>query len=147
MASNKGEKAKTESVGTEEQRGEFDLLTRILDEGRLARDEVQTARAKDIISEFVQEIMQGQMVVSKDTEAMISARPGARVRTRPAVSTVTAKVSVEDQVTIAPRTRLPRASNGTALSRTESISGNAWVLSPEITTRATCGRTMIVALA
>ena len=77
MASNKGEKTKTESVGTEEQRGEFDLLTRILDEGRLARDEVQTERAKDIIAEFVQEIMQGQMVVSKDTEAMISARIGA----------------------------------------------------------------------
>ena len=62
MASNKGEKQKTESVGTEEQRGEFDLLTRILDEGRLARDEVQTERAKDIIAGFVQEIMQGQMV-------------------------------------------------------------------------------------
>ena len=76
MASNKGEKLKTESVGTEEQRGEFDLLTRILDEGRLARDEVQTERAKDIIAGFVQEIMQGQMVISKDTEAMISARIG-----------------------------------------------------------------------
>lgn len=68
------EKSKTESVATEEQRGEFDLLTRILDEGRLARDDVQAERARDIIAEFVQQVTEGQMVLSKDTEAMISAR-------------------------------------------------------------------------
>lgn len=74
MSSKKVDKSKTESVVTEEQRGELDLLTRILDEGRLARDEVQTERAKDIIGQFVQDVMQGQMVVSKDTEAMITSR-------------------------------------------------------------------------
>jgi type VI secretion system protein ImpC len=68
------DKSKTESVVSEEQLGERDLLSRILDEGRLARDEVQTERAKDMIAEFVQQVMQGEMVISKDTEAMINAR-------------------------------------------------------------------------
>jgi type VI secretion system protein ImpC len=74
MSSKKVEKGKTESVVTEEQRGELDLLTRIIDEGRLARNEVQAERAKDIIGQFVQDVMEGQMVVSEDTEAMITAR-------------------------------------------------------------------------
>lgn len=68
------DKSKTESVVTEDPQSERDLLSRILDEGRLARDEMQTERAKDMIAEFVQQIMQGEMVVSKDTEAMINAR-------------------------------------------------------------------------
>jgi len=63
----------TESVATQENQ-EVDLLTRILDEGRLARDEVQTERAKDMIAEFVQQVMGGQLVVSKDLEATINAR-------------------------------------------------------------------------
>ena len=74
--SKKMEKTKTEAVLTEEPQSETDLLARILDEGRLARNEVQVERAKDIIGEFVQQVMQGQMVVAKDTEAMISARIG-----------------------------------------------------------------------
>ena len=58
MSSKKADKARTESVLTEEQPGELDLLSRILDEGRLARDEVQTERAKGIIGQFVQEVIQ-----------------------------------------------------------------------------------------
>ena len=54
-----------------------DLLARILDEGRLARDESQTERAKDMIGEFVQQVMQGSMVVSKNVEASINARIAA----------------------------------------------------------------------
>jgi type VI secretion system protein ImpC len=65
------------AVVTEEQQGETDLLSRILDEGRLARDESQTERAKDMIAEFVQQVMQGQMTVSKDMEATINARIAA----------------------------------------------------------------------
>ncbi len=63
----------TEAVEAHEQQ-EADLLTRILDEGRLARDEAQTERAKDLIAEFVQQVMGGQLVVSKDLEATINAR-------------------------------------------------------------------------
>lgn len=50
------------------------LLDRIIDEGRLARTEGQKEWAKDLIGEFVKQIMQGEMVVSKDTEVMINAR-------------------------------------------------------------------------
>ena len=70
------EMAKPTSVTTEQQE-EGDLLARILDEGRLARDENQTEQAKDMIAEFVQQVMQGQMVVSKDMEATINARIAA----------------------------------------------------------------------
>src|SRR2546423_9639355 len=62
------------SVVTVEQQGESDLLTRILDQGRLARNEVQAQQAKDMIAEFVSEVMQGQLTVSKDMESAINAR-------------------------------------------------------------------------
>jgi type VI secretion system protein ImpC len=50
------------------------LLDTIIEEGRMAREENQKARAKDLISEFVSQVMGGAMVVSKDMEAMITAR-------------------------------------------------------------------------
>lgn len=65
---------KEKSVVTVEQQGEGDLLTRILDQGRLARTEIQAQQAKDMIGEFVQEVMQGQLVVTKDMESAINAR-------------------------------------------------------------------------
>jgi type VI secretion system protein ImpC len=65
---------KEKSVVTVEQQGETDLLTRILDQGRLARTEIQAQQAKDMIGEFVQEVMQGQLVVTKDMESAINAR-------------------------------------------------------------------------
>jgi type VI secretion system protein ImpC len=66
--------SKEKSVVTVEQQGEGDLLTRILEKGRLARTEVQAQQAKDMIGEFVQEVMQGQLVVTKDMESAINAR-------------------------------------------------------------------------
>jgi type VI secretion system protein ImpC len=65
----KKEQAKVETVQEEKS-----LLDQIIDQGRLARDESQRSRAKDLISEFVSQITQGAMAVSKDTEAMINAR-------------------------------------------------------------------------
>jgi type VI secretion system protein ImpC len=62
---------------TAEPSSEDNLLARILDEGRLARDESQEARARDMISEFVQQALRGELVVSQNTEAMINARIGA----------------------------------------------------------------------
>jgi type VI secretion system protein ImpC len=50
------------------------LLDQIIDEGRMAREESQKAYAKDLISEFVGQVMEGTMTISKDTEAMINAR-------------------------------------------------------------------------
>src|SRR6184192_419080 len=66
--------SKEKGVVTVEQQGESDLLTRILEKGKLARNEVQAQQAKDMIGEFVQEVMQGQLVVSKDMESAINAR-------------------------------------------------------------------------
>ena len=49
------------------------LLDQIISEGRLARDEEQRALAKDLIGEFVEQVMAGTMTVSKDTQTMINA--------------------------------------------------------------------------
>jgi type VI secretion system protein ImpC len=73
----KNKEKKGAAVVTEEQQGETDLLSRILDEGRLARDESQTERAKDMLAEFVQQVMQGEMTMSKDMEATINSRIAA----------------------------------------------------------------------
>lgn len=59
---------------TREVREEASLLDRIIDQGRMARDDSQRARAKDVLGEFVNQILEGTMVVSKNTEAMINAR-------------------------------------------------------------------------
>ena len=47
--------------------------TRSSPQGRLARDDEQRALAKDLIGEFVDQVMAGTMTVSKDTQAMINA--------------------------------------------------------------------------
>ncbi|MFH1146594.1 MAG: type VI secretion system contractile sheath large subunit [Pseudomonadota bacterium] len=68
------EKKEELQSGQAEVQEEKGLLDQIIDEGRLARDESQKGWAKDIVGEFVQQIMEGAMVVSKNTEAMINAR-------------------------------------------------------------------------
>src|SRR3954449_13553520 len=51
-------------------------LEKFISEGRLARDEEQRENARDLIAEFVDQVMAGTMTVSKDTQAMINARIG-----------------------------------------------------------------------
>ena len=63
-----------QAASTEEVQEEKSVLEQIIEEGKLARDETQKAGARDLISEFVGQIMEGTMTVSKDTEAMINAR-------------------------------------------------------------------------
>jgi type VI secretion system protein ImpC len=53
---------------------EISLLDQIIQEGRLARDEGQQEWARDILGEFVKQVMAGAVVVSKDTELMINTR-------------------------------------------------------------------------
>jgi type VI secretion system protein ImpC len=50
------------------------LLDKIIDDGRLARDVTQREYARDLIGEFVKQVMDGAIVVSKDTEMMINSR-------------------------------------------------------------------------
>ena len=56
---------------------EKSLLDQIIDDGRLARETSQRDFAKDVVGEFVSQIMAGEMTVSKNTEAMINARISA----------------------------------------------------------------------
>jgi type VI secretion system protein ImpC len=50
------------------------LLDRIIQEGKMARDESQQAYARDLVAEFVNQILDEGMTVSKDTVASIEAR-------------------------------------------------------------------------
>jgi type VI secretion system protein ImpC len=63
-----------ETVEVEEEKG---LLDQIIEEGRLAREATQKTWARDLIGELVSQIMEGTIVVSKDTVAMINARISA----------------------------------------------------------------------
>ena len=56
------------------QQGEVNLLDSIINDSNMVREESQKSWAKEIISEFAKEVMDGQIKVSKDTEAMINAR-------------------------------------------------------------------------
>jgi type VI secretion system protein ImpC len=53
---------------------EVSLLDQIVDEGRMARDPDAKARGKDLVKEFVSQFLDGQMTLSRDSEAMINAR-------------------------------------------------------------------------
>ncbi len=70
----KKEQAQPDAVKTTEEQVEKSLLDQIIADGRLAREESQKTWAKDIIGEFVSQIMEGTITVSKNTEAMINAR-------------------------------------------------------------------------
>ncbi|HEX7174315.1 MAG TPA: type VI secretion system contractile sheath large subunit [Pyrinomonadaceae bacterium] len=72
--SSKKDAAQAETV-TQEAQG--DLLSRILSEGRLARRDDEQAHARDMVAEFVSQVMQGQLTMSRDMEATINARIAA----------------------------------------------------------------------
>jgi type VI secretion system protein ImpC len=72
MAENQQQTAEAAQAAAIQQ--EASLLDQIIDEGKMALQENQRAMAKDLITEFVGQIMEGAMVVSKDTETMINAR-------------------------------------------------------------------------
>lgn len=50
------------------------LLDAIVEEGRFGKEAASRERGKDIIKEFIGQVLQGEVTVSKDTEAMINAR-------------------------------------------------------------------------
>lgn len=66
-----GQAQPAQAEAVQEEKG---LLDQILEDGRLARDDAQREWAKDLVGEFVKQVMEGAMVVSKDTEAMVNAR-------------------------------------------------------------------------
>jgi type VI secretion system protein ImpC len=55
---------------------ERSLLDQIVEEGRIARDPAAKERGKNLVREFISQVLEGTMTVSKDAEAMINARIG-----------------------------------------------------------------------
>ena len=71
MASQKEKAAEAQAVEVEQEGG---LLDQILNEGRLARDDYQKERAKDMIAEFVNQAMSGELTLSKNMDVSINSR-------------------------------------------------------------------------
>ncbi|MEZ5306138.1 MAG: type VI secretion system contractile sheath large subunit [Pyrinomonadaceae bacterium] len=65
---------KQEDAAVEVQEQEVGLLEQILTEGKLARDDYQREAAKDMIGEFVTQVMNGEITMSKNMDATINAR-------------------------------------------------------------------------
>jgi len=53
---------------------EADLLDRIIEESRVARSDVERARARDIIGEFASQVLEGEVVISDSLAASLDAR-------------------------------------------------------------------------
>lgn len=61
------QKAEQEAaVQTEEKTQEVSLLDKILTDGRMAHDEFQKERSKDMIAEFVGQVMSGELTMTKN---------------------------------------------------------------------------------
>src|SRR6478736_3098565 len=53
---------------------ELGLLDKIVEEGRMGRDAATKERGKDLVKNFVSEVLKGTVTMNADTEAMINAR-------------------------------------------------------------------------
>jgi len=58
----------------QEQVQELGLLDQIVEQSKLAKDPATRERGKNLVKEFVNQVLEGSMTVSRDTEAMINAR-------------------------------------------------------------------------
>jgi type VI secretion system protein ImpC len=58
----------------EEKVAEQGLLDQIIEEGRFTRDATARERGKDLVKEFVSQVLEGAVTVSRDAEASINAR-------------------------------------------------------------------------
>jgi len=68
------EAQKAAQQGSEQTLEGAGLLDQIVEEGKLARDPASRERGKNLVKEFVAQVLEGAMTVSKDAEAMINAR-------------------------------------------------------------------------
>ena len=53
---------------------ELNLLDQIVEEGRFGKDAAAKERGKDMVKQFVAEVLEGSITMGRDTEAMINAR-------------------------------------------------------------------------
>ena len=68
----KKETSAAPAAETKEQ--EVGLLDKILTEGRMARDDYQKQQAKDMIAEFVGQVMSGELTMTKNMDLAINSR-------------------------------------------------------------------------
>ena len=66
--------AQKAALSGQEQTLEVSLLDRIVEQGKIGTDSAAKAHGKDLIKEILQQVLQGEMTISKNTEAMINAR-------------------------------------------------------------------------
>jgi type VI secretion system protein ImpC len=66
--------AQGQQQSTFEPGAEVSLLDQIVDQGRLGRDAATKERGKELVKNFVSEVLKGTVTVAADTEAMINAR-------------------------------------------------------------------------
>jgi type VI secretion system protein ImpC len=72
MASNEAQAAS--AAAATESAGGVSLLDQIVDQGRFGTEDAGRARGKDLIKKFVEEVLEGAIVVRPDTESMLNAR-------------------------------------------------------------------------
>src|ERR1700733_6963701 len=53
---------------------ELGLLDKIVEEGRMGRDQATKERGKDLVKNFVSEVLKGTVTLNADTESMINSR-------------------------------------------------------------------------
>ena len=68
------EQKKAKAAAAAEQVVGKSMLDQIVEEGRFAKDVAGRERGKNLVTEFVNQVLEGAMTVSKDAEAMINAR-------------------------------------------------------------------------
>lgn len=74
MSSSASPLAAAQTTTTEESAQESSLLDSIVGAGRFDRDASSLERGRDMVKEFVNQVLEGQMTLSKDAEATITAR-------------------------------------------------------------------------
>ncbi len=67
-------KATASSSGAVEQTSEQNLLDQIVSQGRFNRDTATLERGRDMVKEFVNQVLEGHMTLTRDAEASIQAR-------------------------------------------------------------------------
>lgn len=67
-------KAEAQQEGAQAQEAELGLLDQIVEQGRFGTDERAKTRGRDMIKQFVAEVVEGSITVSSDTETMLNAR-------------------------------------------------------------------------
>jgi type VI secretion system protein ImpC len=71
MAEKKAATTQAAATTTTQEKG---LLDSIVEEGRLGKDEAARDRGRDMVKEFVKEVLSGTITIARDVDAMINAR-------------------------------------------------------------------------